>query len=95
MKAATFHNAMVTVVSAYAEALDEMQRELADLQTQVALMRKASLTTPKLEAAARAVHTAYEQSGRGFDDARPAVREAFEDLRHALDDLDALRGGRA
>lgn len=94
MKAATFHNAVLTLTAAYAEALADLDAARAqaeagrvEVERTLALARQAVPTRPKLANAARAVFQRYEEAIGGSVE--------MERLRVALQEEDELlRGGK-
>jgi hypothetical protein len=88
MKAATFHNTMLTLVSGYAEALAELEAQRAEAVQTLDLARRATPVSPRALSASRRLLAFWDEKQAGQrEGADPAV--LFEELRAALAEMGA------
>jgi hypothetical protein len=83
MKAATFHNTVLTLVSGYAEALAELEAARADAQQTLDLVKLARPVSPRVLKAAQAVLAAYDNADSEW------CGDSLVELRNALAEMGA------
>jgi hypothetical protein len=80
VKAATFHNTVLTLVSGYAEALAELEAARADAVQTLDLVKLARPVSPRVLKAAQAVLAAYDNAERRSDDSLVELRNALAEM---------------
>lgn len=83
MKAATFHNTVLTLVSGYAEALAELETRRAEAVQTLDLVKHARPTSPRVERAARDLLAFWDAKQAGLREGM-AAEPLFDELREAL-----------
>jgi len=87
MKPATFHNAVLTLTSAYAEALAETDALRAAAEERLQLVRQARPVSPRVLDAAKALLVLFDDENRRVDPGRSAAVE-LDELRAAVAELE-------
>jgi len=88
MKAATFHNTVLTLVSGYAEALAELEAARADAVQTLDLVKLARPVSPRVLSASRRLLAFWDEKQAGLrEGADPAP--LFDELRNALAEMGA------
>lgn len=87
MKPATFHNAVLTLTSAYAEALVETDALRTEAEGKLALVLKARPVSPRLLVAAKALLALFEDDNGKIDPGRSSDGE-LDELRAAVAELE-------